>query len=107
MVTLTTERLVLRPFRRSDVKEFTRLAGDWDVASMTSDIPHPLSEHQALGCQGDHVAAGEVCRSWSDGRPSARRRKPHIISQTLIVAQAPPGRWRYCAVALGVGLTET
>jgi [ribosomal protein S5]-alanine N-acetyltransferase len=47
MVTLTTERLVLRPFRRSDAREFTRLAGDWAVASMTSDIPHPLSEAQA------------------------------------------------------------
>jgi RimJ/RimL family protein N-acetyltransferase len=47
MVTLITERLVLRPFRRGDVKEFTRLAGDWAVASMTSDIPHPLSEQQA------------------------------------------------------------
>jgi [ribosomal protein S5]-alanine N-acetyltransferase len=47
MVTLATERLVLRPFRRGDAKEFTRLAGDWAVASMTSDIPHPLSEAQA------------------------------------------------------------
>jgi RimJ/RimL family protein N-acetyltransferase len=47
MVTLATERLLLRPFRRGDAKEFTRLAGDWAVASMTSDIPHPLSEQQA------------------------------------------------------------
>ena len=49
MVTLATERLLLRPFRRSDAKAFTRLAGDWAVASMTSDIPHPLSEEQARG----------------------------------------------------------
>ncbi len=48
MVTLATERLLLRPFRRSDAAEFTRLAGDWAVASMTSDIPHPLSQSQAL-----------------------------------------------------------
>jgi RimJ/RimL family protein N-acetyltransferase len=47
MVTIATERLLLRPFRRSDAKEFTRLAGDWGVASMTSDIPHPLTEAQA------------------------------------------------------------
>jgi [ribosomal protein S5]-alanine N-acetyltransferase len=49
MVTIATDRLLLRPFRRSDAKEFTRLAGDWSVASMTSDIPHPLSEDQARG----------------------------------------------------------
>jgi RimJ/RimL family protein N-acetyltransferase len=48
MVTLSTERLVLRPFRRSDVTAFARLAGDWAVASMTSDIPHPLTEPQAM-----------------------------------------------------------
>jgi RimJ/RimL family protein N-acetyltransferase len=47
MVTIATERLLLRPFRRTDAKEFTRLAGDWGVASMTSDIPHPLTEAQA------------------------------------------------------------
>jgi RimJ/RimL family protein N-acetyltransferase len=47
MVTIATERLLLRPFRRTDAKEFTRLAGDWGVASMTSDIPHPLNEGQA------------------------------------------------------------
>lgn len=48
MVTLITKRLVLRPFRRSDASEFTRLAGDWAVASMTSDIPFPLTQNQAV-----------------------------------------------------------
>lgn len=48
MVTLVTERLRLRPFQRSDAAEFTRLAGDWAVASMTSDIPHPLTQAQAI-----------------------------------------------------------
>jgi ribosomal-protein-alanine N-acetyltransferase len=47
MVSIATERLLLRPFRRGDAPEFTRLAGDWAVASMTSDIPHPLTEQQA------------------------------------------------------------
>ncbi|MBX9591828.1 MAG: GNAT family N-acetyltransferase [Hyphomonadaceae bacterium] len=49
MVTLATERLLLRPFRRSDAAEFTRLAGDWAVAAMTSDIPYPLTQSQAIG----------------------------------------------------------
>ena len=47
MVSIATKRLLLRPFRRSDATEFTRLAGDWAVAAMTSDIPHPLTERQA------------------------------------------------------------
>lgn len=47
MARLHTERLVLRPFRRSDAQAFAALAGDWGVASMTSDIPYPLSESQA------------------------------------------------------------
>jgi len=47
MAKLVTERLVLRPFHREDAAEFARLAGDWAVASMTSDIPHPLSRSQA------------------------------------------------------------
>jgi RimJ/RimL family protein N-acetyltransferase len=47
MVSIATKRLLLRPFRRGDATEFTRLAGDWAVASMTSDIPHPLTERQA------------------------------------------------------------
>jgi RimJ/RimL family protein N-acetyltransferase len=48
MVTIATERLLLRPFRRSDVTAFACLAGDWQVASMTSDIPHPLTEARAM-----------------------------------------------------------
>ena len=39
----------MRPFRRGDAAEFARLAGDWAVASMTSDIPYPFSERQAMG----------------------------------------------------------
>jgi len=47
MPILETERLTLRPLRRHDAAEFTRLAGDWAVASMTSDIPYPFAETQA------------------------------------------------------------
>jgi [ribosomal protein S5]-alanine N-acetyltransferase len=48
-VHLETERLVLRPFRAADAPAFARLAGDWAVASMTSDIPYPFSAAQAMG----------------------------------------------------------
>jgi [ribosomal protein S5]-alanine N-acetyltransferase len=48
MSKLATDRLTLRPFQRDDATTFAQLAGDWAVASMTSDIPYPLSEVQAL-----------------------------------------------------------
>lgn len=58
MTRLHTERLVLRPFRGSDAHTFAQLAGEWGVASMTSDIPYPLSvEHARLWLK---PARGEV-----------------------------------------------
>jgi [ribosomal protein S5]-alanine N-acetyltransferase len=45
---VSTKRLTLRSFRREDVAEFTRLAGDWAVASMTSDIPFPFMQSEAM-----------------------------------------------------------
>ncbi|MBS0243267.1 MAG: GNAT family N-acetyltransferase [Proteobacteria bacterium] len=39
---IETQRLILRGIRVSDEPEFLELAGDWHVARMTSDIPHPL-----------------------------------------------------------------
>lgn len=44
---LETERLQLRGFRPDDAAAFQALAGHWDVARMTSDIPHPLNLDQA------------------------------------------------------------
>lgn len=47
MIELRTERLRLRTFRDSDATAFVALAGDFAVARMTSDIPHPLTEAAA------------------------------------------------------------
>lgn len=44
---LRTQRLTLRPLVRTDLAQFMALAGDYAVASMTSDIPHPLNETRA------------------------------------------------------------
>lgn len=55
---LETERLILRPLRAGDEPRFLALAGDWEVARMTSDIPHPLTSAQAkewLADSGDDV----------------------------------------------------
>lgn len=44
---LETPRLILRALRAGDEPCFLALAGDWEVARMTSDIPHPLLSSHA------------------------------------------------------------
>ena len=38
---LRSERLVLRPLERTDAPKVAELAGEWEVARWTLDIPHP------------------------------------------------------------------
>ena len=60
--TLTTERLVLRPFTLADAPEVQRLAGDRDVASTTLRIPHPYKEGMAeewIGTHAEKYASGK------------------------------------------------
>ncbi|MBA7486704.1 Spermidine N(1)-acetyltransferase [subsurface metagenome] len=41
---LVTDRLLLRPFTLADAPEVQRLAGDYEVASRTLEIPYPYSD---------------------------------------------------------------
>jgi RimJ/RimL family protein N-acetyltransferase len=47
--TLQTERLTLRPLRAADAAAITLYAGDFDVARMTTSIPHPFALDDAEG----------------------------------------------------------
>lgn len=45
--TLTTPRLILRPFQLADAKEVQRLAGDYAIAKTTLNVPHPYEDGMA------------------------------------------------------------
>ncbi len=51
---LTTARLLLRPFTLADAPEVRRLAGERDIASTTLNIPHPYPEGVAEGWIATH-----------------------------------------------------
>ena len=57
--TLTTERLVLRPFTLADAPEVNRLVGDRRIADTTLNIPHPYDESMAGSWIGTHAEAAE------------------------------------------------
>jgi RimJ/RimL family protein N-acetyltransferase len=46
-IRIATERLILRPLRRSDVPAITRALGNINVARTLNPVPHPYSEHMA------------------------------------------------------------
>ena len=47
MCILESERLILRPPRPCDIHSITAWLGDYDVARMTSRVPHPYNEGDA------------------------------------------------------------
>ena len=47
-VTLTTRRLILRPFRRDDAGRIARFLNNFAVAGKLSTVPYPYSETDAL-----------------------------------------------------------
>lgn len=69
---LETERLILRPFARSDAADVQRLAGSRAVADTTLNIPHPyedgaaeewISKHQGVFEDGKGVCFAVTLKS--------------------------------------------
>ena len=56
---LRTQRLVVRTIVPDDAAAVAALAGDWQVARMLADMPHPLSADMAA--RWTHAAVGERC----------------------------------------------
>ncbi len=54
--TLTTTRLVLRPFRLDDASDLQRLAGEWAIADTTLGIAHPYEDGMAEEWIATHEA---------------------------------------------------
>ena len=60
---LTTRRLCLRPFTQADAAQVHSLAGDWDIADKTLNVPHPYESGMAEDWIGTHepgFARGEL-----------------------------------------------
>ena len=52
--TLKTNRLLLRPFSLNDAPQVQRLAGDYDIAATTLNLPHPYEDGMAEQWIGTH-----------------------------------------------------
>jgi RimJ/RimL family protein N-acetyltransferase len=59
---LQTERLLLRPYRRSDIKSLVALIGAREVAATTLRIPHPYTENDA------QVLLGQIAKDKTQTR---------------------------------------
>lgn len=61
MPSLTTERLVLRPFTLSDAPRVQELAGDERIAATTLTVPHPYQDGMAdewIATHADNFSSG-------------------------------------------------
>lgn len=56
---LSTKRLILRPVSLDDAPRIMQLAGEWEIAATTANIPHPYEEGMAEEWISTHTASFE------------------------------------------------
>ncbi len=61
--TITSQRLVLRPFALSDCDAVTALAGEREIAEMTALVPHPYAKSDAETWISGHASAFDSGKS--------------------------------------------
>lgn len=72
-MTLSTERLILRKLEATDAERIEELAGDFEVAKTTLNIPHPYPKGSALAFI--HSVIESECKgNWSHTR--SQKKKP-------------------------------
>lgn len=64
---IETQRLALRAYTAEDAANLSRLAGDFDVAKMTSSVPHPYPQLSAEG----YIMLTEAARPLGKDMPFA------------------------------------
>ena len=77
---LTTPRLILRPFTLADGPDVERLAGAWEIADTTLNIPHPYPEGGGVRWINTHTAA------WENGSSLTLAIAARATPETLIGA---------------------
>ena len=108
--TLTTARLVLRPFTVADAPDVQRLAGAREVASTTLLIPHPyepgmaeqwISTHQERYKRGELVSFAIVRRADNTlmGCMNLRLNQPHAHAELGYWLGVPFWSQGYCTEA--------
>jgi ribosomal-protein-alanine N-acetyltransferase len=61
--TITTERLLLRPYTLDDAPELQRLIGEWEVARTLMSVPYPYPDGAAeefINARPEFAEKGEV-----------------------------------------------